>query len=209
MKKVLALALVAATASAADLKPQPYYGKVARRAVQMLESYHVLQRPVDDEISRRAWTNLITQFDYSHSVFLQEDLDRFAPMQTRIDDALLSGDVSFVFDVYKVFSERYADRIAFATNLLETANFDFSVKEDYRWLRKDAPWPATLAERDELWRKRVKNDVLSRIVTRDYAESNRVELFCVLCQGSRARACSLRSATTLPPEPLTMIMNHD
>ena len=167
MKKILALALVAATACGADLKPQPYYGKVARRAVQMLEGYHVLQRPVDDEISRRAWTNLITQFDYSHSVFLQEDLDRFAPMQTRIDDALLSGDVSFVFDVYKVFSERYADRIAFATNLLETANFDFSVKEDYRWLRKDAPWPATLAERDELWRKRIKNELLSQILGRE------------------------------------------
>jgi len=167
MKTSFALALLAFAAIGADLKPQPYYGKVAQRAVQMLQGYHVLQRPMDDEISRRAWTNLITQFDYSHSVFLQEDLDRFAPMQTRIDDSLLAGDVSFVFEVYKVFSERYADRIAFATNLIENYSFDFSVDEEYRWLRKDAPWPASPAERDELWRKRIKNELLAQTLGRE------------------------------------------
>ena len=176
MRTTLAFALLTIAATGADLKPQPYYGKVAQRAMQMLQGYHVLQRPVNDEISRRAWTNLITQFDYTHSVFLKEDLDRFAPMQTQIDDALLSGDVSFVFDVYKVFAERYADRIAFATNLLEKSEFDFSVDEEYRWLRKDAPWPATPAERDELWRKRIKNELLSQMLGRELdAEKAKLE----------------------------------
>jgi len=175
-KTIIALALVALEASGAELKPQPYYSRIAQRAMQMLQSYHVLQRPVDDEISRRAWTNLITQFDFSHAVFLQEDLDRFAPMQTQIDDALLSGDVSFVFDVYKVFAERYADRIAFATNLLEKTEFDFSVDEEYRWVRKDAPWPVTEAERDELWRKRIKNEILAQTLGRELdAEQKKID----------------------------------
>ncbi len=167
MRCLAFFALASAAAFGADLKPQPYYGWVAQRAVQMLQSYHVLQRPMDDEMSRRAWTNLVTQFDYSHSVFLQEDLDFFAPMQTRIDDALLSGDVSFVFNLYEVFAKRYADRINFATNLLEKEEFDFTVKEEYRWLRKDAPWPKTLEERDELWRKRIKNELLAQTLGRE------------------------------------------
>lgn len=160
-------ALAAFAACGKDLQPQPYYGSVARRAVQMLQSYHVKQHAMDDEISRRAWTNLVNHFDFSHSVFLQSDLERFAPMQTRIDDALLAGDVSFVFDVYKVFAELYAERIAFATNLIEKGEFDFTVDEDYQWIRKDAPWPRTPEERDEIWRKRIKNELLAQTIGRE------------------------------------------
>ena len=172
IKTMLVFSLAVSAACGKDLQPQPYYGNVARRTLQMLQNYHVQQRQMDnagmdDEISRRAWTNLITHFDFTHSVFLQSDLDRFAPMQTRIDDALVSGDVSFAFEVYKVFAERYAERIAFATNLLEKGEFDFSVKEYYDWIRKDAPWPKTLEERDDLWRKRIKNELLAQTIGRE------------------------------------------
>ena len=67
MKKLLiALALAGALSAwadrpAADVKPQAHYGSVARRLVNMLEQHHVLQHRFDDEISRRAWTNLVTQ----------------------------------------------------------------------------------------------------------------------------------------------------
>jgi carboxyl-terminal processing protease len=51
------------------------------------------------------------------------------------------------------------DRVAYAKTLLER-KFDFTVDESYRFDREDAPWAVNLAELDDLWRKRVKNDVL-------------------------------------------------
>ncbi|MCQ2388476.1 MAG: carboxy terminal-processing peptidase [Kiritimatiellae bacterium] len=168
MKKLFSiLALLPLFSPAADLRPQPYYGKVAAMVGAQLQRAHVLQRRLDAEMSERAWSNLVTQCDFNHMVFLQEDLDRFAPMKTKIGAALKDKDVSFGYDVWKTFTERFRERVDFVTNLLEAAEFDFSVDEDWTWQRKDAPWPATREEQDELWRRRVKNEYLLIVLGRE------------------------------------------
>ena len=163
---VLAMA-VAALANAAEVKPQPYYGRIAQRVAAMLPNLHVLHEPFDDEMSRRAWTNLVTYYDFDHSVFLKSDLDEFAKRETLLDDELKEGDVSFGFDVYRVYCERLHERIDFATNLLMAAEWDFTVDEDYRFKRKDAPWPETREDAEAHWRKRMKNEVLAQILSRE------------------------------------------
>ena len=75
MKRMIPLALVLALvvpcgAFAAEVSPQDYYGKVARRLGDMLQKYHVLQQKLNDDISQKAWTNLVTFYDFDHSVFL-------------------------------------------------------------------------------------------------------------------------------------------
>ena len=176
MKRLLmGLALAGTLAAGADrpatdVKPQAHYGSVARRLVNMLEQHHVLRHSFDDEISRRAWTNLVTQYDPAHMIFLKSDIDNFARMETGIDDALKAKDVSFGYEVYRVFCDRLANRVTFVTNLLQTTEFDFTKEEEYRWSRKDAPWPETLAACDELWRKRIKNELLSQTLSRELDE---------------------------------------
>ncbi|MBR2939186.1 MAG: carboxy terminal-processing peptidase [Kiritimatiellae bacterium] len=164
---LFAVACLAAAAAAADLAPRNYDGRIAERLVNTLTKMHVLQRVADDEISRRAWTNLVSYYDFDHSVFLQEDLDRLAPRQTTLDDELKAGDAAFGFEVYNLYVRRLAERLAFATNLLAAAEFDFSTNETYRVRRKDAPWPATTAEAEDHWRRRMKNEVLSILVNQD------------------------------------------
>lgn len=156
-----------ATNSAAALEPQPYYGKAAQEVLKRLEKKHVLRRPFDDEMSRRAWTNLVSGYDYNRMVFLKSDIDGFAKMETRIDDALAKGDVSFVYAMHSRFLQRIAERVDFVTNLLHGAEFDFSVDEDYMWRRKDAEWPSTVDEQNEIWRKRIKNEMLSMVLGRE------------------------------------------
>ena len=162
----VAASAVAQTGRQSELKPQPYYGKVAQEVVKRLEKKHVLRRRFDDEMSKRAWTNLVANYDYNRMVFLKSDIDRFASMEKGIDDAIARGDVSFVYDMHKVFINRIADRVNYVTNLLLTTEFDFSVDENYTWKRKDAEWPATVEEQDELWRKRIKNEMLSIVLSR-------------------------------------------
>ena len=167
--------VMAQTKDPAGLTPQPYYGRVAQEVVKRLERKHVLRRQFDDEMSRRAWTNLVSSYDFSRMVFLKSDIDRFSDMELGIDDAVAKGDVSFVYDMHKVFLKRITDRVNYVTNLLLTTEFDFSVDEDYTWKRKDAEWPETVAEQDELWRKRIKNEMLSIVLGRqlDKEEADR------------------------------------
>ena len=173
----VAASAVAQTDRQSDLTPQPYYGKVAQEVVKRLEKKHVLRRRFDDEMSKRAWTNLVANYDYNRMVFLRSDIDRFASMEKGIDDAIARGDVSFVYDMHKVFIKRIADRVNYVTNLLLTTEFDFSVDENYTWKRKDAEWPATVEEQDELWRKRIKNEMLSIVLGRqlDKEEADKEE----------------------------------
>ena len=163
----VACAETAPTLESVDVRPLPHYGRIARKVVGILNRKHILSHPFDDAMSRKAWSNLVTQCDYSHSVFLQSDLDAWEPMQTGIDDALREGDVSFGYDVHRVFVKRLGERVAFVTNLLETQEFDFSVPEDYLFKRDKAPWPKTTAEAEELWRKRIKNEMLALMLGRE------------------------------------------
>ena len=158
---------MAVNADAAAPEPRNYYGNIARRLGDMLPKFHVLQHRLNDEVSQRAWTNLVTFYDFDHSVFLKSDLERFAAREKTLDDELRAGDVSFGFDVYALYVERLHERIDFATNLLSRAEWDFSVDETYRVKRKDAPWPETRADAEDHWRRRMKNEVLVMRLSRE------------------------------------------
>ena len=153
-----------AIAAFADVEPQDYYGKIAKRLGDMLPKYHVLQKKLDDDISQKAWTNLVTYYDFDHSVFLKSDLDTLSAREKRIDDEIHAGDPSFGFDVYNLYCRRLSERMDFVTNFLATAEWDFSTNETYRIKRKDAPWPETAEEANEHWRRRLKNEVLVQVL---------------------------------------------
>ena len=160
----VALVLALAVPCAADVAPQDYYGKIARRLGDMLPKYHVLQKKLDDDISQKAWTNLVTFYDFDHSVFLKSDLDELAKREKSLDDEIHAEDVSFGFDVHNLYCRRLAERMEFVTNFLATVEWDFSTNETYRIRRKDAPWPETREEAEDHWRRRLKNEALVQIL---------------------------------------------
>ena len=187
MKKLVLLTALAVTASlvvaedapslanAENLAPQAHYAGIARRVANMLPAYHVTQQTLDEVISPRAWTNLVTMYDFNHAVFLKGDLDRFEPLKTTLGDALRKGDLSFAYDLHKVFVRRLDECVTYVTNMLETTEFDFSVDETCMFNRKDEAWPETVEERNDLWRRRIKNELLAQIVSRELDEEEDAE----------------------------------
>ena len=179
--------------------PQPYYGDVAQKVARVLPSVHLLQQQVNDDISQKAWTNLINSFDFDHSYFLRSDVEAFTNMQFRIDDALKAGDLSFPFEVNRVFRERVEQRYAFVTNLLAKGSA-FTEGESYMWKRKDAPWPATLAEQDELWRKRIKNEILVQVIGRELDLATASNKVVSATNAPLSAAASATNAPVMSPE---------
>jgi len=158
------------------VEPRYYYGKIALRLSDMLPAAHVLQHKFDDEISQRAWTNLVTFYDFDHSIFLQSDLAALAAHEKTIDDELKQGDVKFGYEVYDLYTKRLHERMFYATNLLAKGAWDFTTNETYRIKRKDAPWPKTTEEAEEHWRKRMKNEVLVKLINAELDKStNKVD----------------------------------
>lgn len=161
-----------------DMVVPDNYPRICRRFATLVSAKHLLQKPFDQNISAQAWTNYLRILDYDRSYFTQEDIDSFEKYRLRMSSDLLAGNLEFALEAYKVSKAKHAERLEFVKAMLDTnseSKLDFTIAEDFEWKRKDAPWCRDRAEQDELWRKRVKNEVLSRIIEADYAESNKVE----------------------------------
>ncbi|HEX5636236.1 MAG TPA: carboxy terminal-processing peptidase, partial [Gammaproteobacteria bacterium] len=67
------------------------------------------------------------------------------------------------FAIFNVFQLRLFDRLQYLQNSLDKGldKIDFNANESLQFDREQAAWPKTVAELDELWRKRFKNDVLN------------------------------------------------
>ena len=146
--------------------PQPHFVEIAKKIARILPAAHLRQTPLDESLSRQAWTNLMNSFDPTRIYFLQSDIEKFAEMETKMAAALKTGDVTFGYEMHQAFLKQLENRYTFTTNLL-AQEFTFTEDETFTWKRKDFPWPATEEERDEIWRKLIKDDLLRNTLSRE------------------------------------------
>jgi carboxyl-terminal processing protease len=143
------------------------FQKVARTVASELPRQHLSRRTLDDAVSQLMFKNFISSLDYDRLYFLASDIQSFSRKEMLLDDELQEGNLDFASEIFEVFKERVRNRLAYTEKLL-AAGFDFSVEESYRWKRKDEPWAVDEAEWNELWRKRIKNEYLRRMIAKSF-----------------------------------------
>nr|WP_279153191.1 carboxy terminal-processing peptidase [Pseudomonas mosselii] len=135
--------------------------------VELLKRHHYSKPPLDDARSVIIYDSYIKLLDPSRSYFTAADIAEFDKWKTQFDDFLKSGNLEPGFTIYKRYLDRVKQRLDYALGELNKGvdKIDFSVKEDLLVDRKDAPWMKNQAELDELWRKRVKDEVLRQKIS--------------------------------------------
>ncbi|NWA25720.1 carboxy terminal-processing peptidase [Pseudomonas gingeri] len=130
--------------------------------VELLKRNHYSKPPLDDARSVIIYESYLKLLDPSRSYFLASDITEFDKWKTQFDDFLKSGDLNAGFTIYKRYLDRVKSRLDFAIAELDKGvdKMDFTTQETLLIDRKDAPWLKTTAELDDLWRKRVKDEVL-------------------------------------------------
>jgi carboxyl-terminal processing protease len=141
------------------LMPLEQQPQAAFLSAEVLSRYSYKRIDLNDEFSSQIFDNYLKALDGEKQFFLQSDIDHFSNARTRLDDAILNKDLSVPFGIYNIYQQRIAERFTYARSLLKKG-FDFDKKESFQLSRKDAPWPKTVDELNDLWRKRVKNDWL-------------------------------------------------
>ncbi|MCP4693244.1 MAG: tail-specific protease, partial [Desulfobacterales bacterium] len=73
------------------------------------------------------------------------------------------GNLAPAFTIFNQYRRRQAERLIFAIKLVERGveNVPMNVEEALEIDREKAPWPVDAAELNELWRKRIKNEILT------------------------------------------------
>lgn len=130
--------------------------------VELLKRHHYSKPPLDDARSVIIYDSYLKLLDPSRSYFMASDIAEFDKWKTQFDDFLKSGDLNAGFTIYKRYLDRVKARLDFALAELNKGvdKIDFNTKETLLIDRKDAPWLKSTAELDDLWRKRVKDEVL-------------------------------------------------
>lgn len=130
--------------------------------VELLKRHHYSKPPLDDKRSEIIYQSYLKLLDPARSYFLASDIAEFDKWRFQFDDFLKSGDLQPGFTIYKRYLDRIKSRLDFAIAQLNKGvdKIDLTTNETLLVDRKDAPWPKNEAELDDLWRKRVKDEVL-------------------------------------------------
>ncbi len=148
-----------------ELSPDSSQRKTALIVARVLERYHYKKVPLDDDLSEKIFDRYIESLDPNKSFFTQQDMDGFAKYRHRLDESIATGWLEPAYDIFVVFRRRVAQRVDLALKLLKANQFDFKRKEQYRFDREKSPWAKNEREIADLWRKRVKNDILNLRLT--------------------------------------------
>jgi len=141
------------------LTSTPSEAQAAQLSARFLTRFHYDAQPLDDAMSARIYAAYFKLLDSEKVFFTQADMAKFAPLKTKLDDAIWNEDLSAPFSVFNLYVQRAVERMTYARGLLKQG-FDFSVDENYTFDREHADWPKDQAELDTLWRQRTKNDWL-------------------------------------------------
>jgi carboxyl-terminal processing protease len=160
-----ALPLAAKTTSADPweyLQPDREQVIASLNVVELLKRHHYNKPPLNDERSVKIYQGYLKMLDPSRSYFTAGDIAEFDRWSTSFDDLLKSGNLEPGFIIYKRHLQRLQSRLQFALNMLEQGvdKIDFGVDETLLIDRENAPWVKDIAALDDLWRKRVKDEVL-------------------------------------------------
>ena len=160
-----------------ELVPESQHTTASKRITARFTRGHYKKVKISDALSQEVFDRFIKQLDYSRNIFLATDVAEFAKHSLEFDDAFARGKLTFAYDIYNLNMQRRLERYQYALTLLNTETtvtqgeeeisqspFDFSKDDVYNYDREDAPWPTSTAELDELWRIKVKSDVLNLIL---------------------------------------------
>ena len=155
---------------APELKPTAAQGQAAILAARLLTRFQYEALPLDDAMSAKIFDAYFKALDGSRLFFTRQDVDKFTPDRSKLDDAIWNGDMSVPFGIFNLYEKRAGERTAYALALLKKG-FNPDTNGTYTFDRDKAPWAADSAALDTLWKERVENDwIRLKLAGKDDAE---------------------------------------
>ncbi len=165
--------LLSSVTLASELAPTTQQTWTLRALVTELEEIHYIDRRYNDAMSADHLDTYLERLDPSHLYFTAADVAEFQRYATQLDDLGRQGELSPAFEIFDQYerraTERLEDVITNMPSILGQLDFDRDEYIDSDPTERD--WAADVAELDDRWRKRLKNQVLAlRLAEKDPEE---------------------------------------
>lgn len=126
----------------------------------MVQKYHISQRPIDDVISEKLLHRYLKNLDPQKLYFMQSEIDELSKFKTSLDDLVKAGNTEFAYQVWDMYAQRLDKRMEQVHKLID-APHDFTVDESIEVDFEKIEWAKSQEELNERWRKRIKFELLN------------------------------------------------
>ena len=142
------------------LVPAKQHDRATKLIAHFLDKYHYKEISINNSLSDQILSAYLEALDPNRSYFYQKDIDSFQIFRYKLDDAITKSELSAPFQMFRLYQARVDERVLYALDLLNK-KFNFKIDEELIIDRSELPWAKNSNELNEIWRKRVKNDVLT------------------------------------------------
>ncbi len=129
----------------------------------ILEQRHYSPKKIDDAFSQLIFNKYLEDLDPNKYLFLTSDIDSLKKYEFTIDDEIHGSPIRFFPAAVVIYQQRLKEATVIYKDLLSRP-FSFKTDEKVQLDTDKLKYPATEAERNETWRKRLKYLTLERFV---------------------------------------------
>jgi carboxyl-terminal processing protease len=150
------------------IRPAPSDQIISRYVAHLLERSHYAQKRFDDEVSGAFLDRYLTLLDPQRLHLLASDIAEFEKFRTTLDELTMkNGDTTPAGLIFMRFRDRLRQRHAYINELLPKESFEFTTDETVLINRKDEPWPKDAAGARQLWRERLRYEILQEKLNKE------------------------------------------
>jgi carboxyl-terminal processing protease len=164
-----------ALAEQPNWSPGPHEPFVTDIVSKLLDFHHYSDQEQTQEIADRWFEGYLSSLDPNRMYFLQSDIEDFrSKWQSTLNDTL--GQPSGLIpphEIYRRYAERVQERVTVIESLLDQ-DIDLTLDESWHPDRSDGPWAESPEDLDEIWRQRIKSEVLAGDLNKQVRE-NKIE----------------------------------
>ncbi len=134
--------------------------RTTKLVCDMVQRYHISQRPIDDKISEKLLERFLKNLDPQKMYFTQPDIDELSKNKFELDNQLKAGNTQFAYDAFDLYLQRVDRQLELAHKLIDTPH-DFTVDESIDIDPDKIMYAANETELNDRWRKRIKFELLN------------------------------------------------
>ncbi|HWL14100.1 MAG TPA: carboxy terminal-processing peptidase [Opitutus sp.] len=171
---LLAFVAVSPALHAAGARPDrkfatsPTLATEARTLINLLEQAHYNRDAVRPNVDFvQVIPAYMSDLDGQRLFFLETDRKRFDDQYGKnlYWNVSALGKIDAAYDIFNVYEQRAVSRINWIFDEL-TKDVDLAVNESYRVDRTKSEWPASPADADQLWRQRLKFELIQELMNK-------------------------------------------
>ena len=174
-----------------NIMPDEKQALVCKEIVALIENYNYKKIKVNDSISSLVLDKYLKELDPYKYYFQASDIKEFEKFRHSLDDDFRIGNLNAPFYIFNVYLKRYNEFIAYAFTQIK-AKQNFNANETYVFDREKMPWAKSQAEINDIWRKRVKYELVNLKIA-GTAEAKNVETLTKRYEALKSQASKLNN----------------